>query len=697
MKAVATLLPIFLFLACGAAEETQPEATDPDAPPLNFVIITMDTCRADALSAYGQKLPTSPRIDAMAADGLLFEQALSSAPSTLPSHASLFTGKQPYAHGVRSNLGYELPEANVTVAEVLHSRGYRTAAEIAAPVLARGRKLEQGFDFYRDPGLTETVLEKFTAKEAGRRRLLRDAEEITKAGIEFLNENRDRPFLLWLHYFDAHRPYGAPPEFQRRIPESPYLAEVARVDHAVGRVVDEIERLGIRGHTLVVVTADHGEGLGEHGEESHSFFVYDSTIRVPLILWGPNAVPRGRRAASLVRLIDVAPTILDLVGAPAPPDMQGTSLRPLFDDPDRDLSLTAYGESIEPSTTFGASALRFVRDGRWKYIHKLDPELYDIEADPAESRNLAEAHPEVVEKMRARLRSLIESAPEKPVGSEVKMDASTLQQLHALGYVGGPAPAAFSDEVTELEVRGPDPTTRIEDVWKVSVGLGFLMNSKYTEAEAILREVVDNNPTSIYPLQTLITAIHPQERPDEEILLLRRLIEMDPESPSAKSDLAKLLRGRGEVEEAEGLFRQALLLGPCEMRTRLHLSDLLSAEERYADKIAILDTGEDGCFESQIVLNALAYTLATSPADDVRDGARALAIAEEIVEESSGQHPDYLDTLACAHAELGQFEQAVDYQQQAISLLEGHDIPQAAETYAAHLALFEAGEPVREP
>jgi len=154
-----------------------------------------------------------------------------------------------------------------------------------------------------------------------------------------------------------------------RVPGSPYHAEGARVDHAVGEIADEIERLGIRDHTLVVVTSDHGEGMGEHGEESHSFFVYDSTMRIPLIFGGAGAVPRGARADTLVRLVDVAPTVLDLVGAPAPPGIQGTSLRPLLQDPGRDLSLVGYGESIEPTTTFGASTLRFVRHGRWKYSH----------------------------------------------------------------------------------------------------------------------------------------------------------------------------------------------------------------------------------------------------------------------------------------------------------------------------------------
>jgi tetratricopeptide (TPR) repeat protein len=276
------------------------------------------------------------------------------------------------------------------------------------------------------------------------------------------------------------------------------------------------------------------------------------------------------------------------------------------------------------------------------------------------------------------------------------MDPDTLRQLHALGYVGGPAPAALSDELAELAVRGPDPTTRIDDVFKMSVGLDYVMNRKFSEAEAMFREVVDRNPDSVAPMQSLLTALEPQDRPDDVIPLLRRLIELDPTNPAPKYDLAKLLRNRGENQEAEELFRQAVLLDECEVQVRLHLSELLRTQKRYAEQVAILEAGDAGCFESQIAQNALAFALATSPDDEVRDGARALEIAQRVVEETAGQHPDYLDTLACAHAELGQFGPAIARQKEAIALLEGHDVPHAFEAYAAHLASFESGEPVRE-
>lgn len=695
------LLPLLLAWGCGSGEEASPDA--PAAPvdrslPLNFVVITLDTVRADALSAYGQKLPTSPRMDALASDGLLFEQALASAPSTLPSHATLFTGKHPYAHGVRSNFGYSLAEENVTLAEALGSRGYQTAAEIAAPVLSKERMVSQGFATYRDPGDTETILQRLEAKEAGRRRLLRSSDEITRAGLDFLRQNTDGPFLLWLHYFDAHRPYHPPPEFQRQIPESPYHAEVARLDHAVGLIADEIQRLGMRERTLVVITSDHGEGNGDHGEESHSFFVYDSTIHVPLIFWGADVIPRGKRVRSLVRLVDVAPTLLDLVGAPLPAGMQGVSLRPLLRNPELDLALTGYGESIEPASTFGSSTLRFIREGRWKYIHKLEPELYDLATDPQELDNLADRQPERLATLEARLRELIDTAPARPTGSTTELDQEALNQLHALGYVGGPAPSELADEASMLEVKGPDPTTRIDDVWNLSVAFGYLLHDQQEEALAIFRDIHERNPDSLYPLKTLVDTLYELERNDEVEPLLRRLIELEPENPMPRSALAKVLRKQGKPDEAEAFFREALALDECTVQARLHLSELLREGKRYREQVAVLEAGDDDCAKSVTIRNALAYALATSPDDEIRDGERALQLAQAAVDETEGTHPDYLDSLACAYAELGRFESAVTHQQRAIALLEGHGIlPEAMTSYREHLARFEAGKPAREP
>jgi len=686
-------------LACGPdAELSSGSSSSAASGPLNVLVVTLDTTRADALGAYGQSLPVSPRIDAMAADGVLFEQVVASVPSTLPSHSTIFTGKQPYAHGVRSNGGYQLSDANLTLAEVLHARGYRTGAEIAAPVLASKTQLDQGFDVYRDPKASRSILELLDEKRAG---WLgggqRPAEEITRDGIEFLRESAGRPFLLWLHYFDPHVPRDAPEPFKSQIPEDDYLAEVRRADHHVGLVLDELERLGLRERTIVVLTADHGEGREEHDEETHSFFVYDTTIRVPLVFWGATAIPRGRRVASLVRLVDVAPTIVDLLGLPPLEAVQGVSLRPLLEDPSADLGLTGYGESIEPTLTFGSSVLRFVRLGNWKYIHKLEPELYDVGADPGETRNLVAQHPEAAARLRARLEELVNAAPAKPEDAEMEVDADTLAELQALGYMGGRRPQKFEDDLASLELRGPDPTSRVDDLRYFAAAWGDITAANFGRAERRFLRVWKNNPDNPFVLYGLIRSVSHLHRDDDLIELLRRGIELEPESVEYRLLLAPKLEERGETEEAERLLREALGLDACSAKARLRLAELMRAAARYADQLAVLEAGDDSCRERVVVSNALAYALATSPREALRDGPRAVRLAQAAVAETEGRHPDYIDTLAAAYAETGAFERAIAEQRRAIAMLEGHNLEGVVESFQRHLAAFEAGEPVREP
>jgi arylsulfatase A-like enzyme len=689
VRRTAPWIALVVALACGPAGP-------PGSPrPISLVIVTLDTTRADALGAYGQEPSVTPRIDSMAATGLLFEHVVASVPSTLPSHVSLFTGQQPFVHGVRSNSQRVSPSSE-TLPEILAREGWRTAAFVAAPVLGGATGLDEGFALYSDPQASRSVVQALVDLTRGRGRITRDAEEVTGAAIDFLRENGERPFFLWLHYFDPHQPLDPPERFRQGIPD-PYLAEVRRVDHHVGLVLDEIESSGLRDRTLVVLTADHGEGRGEHGEGTHSWFVYDSTMRVPLVLWGAPLVPRGARVASLVRLVDVAPTVLDLLGLPPLATAQGTSLAALLEDPSADLGLAGYGESIELAAAFGDDVLRFVREGRWKYVHKRSPELFDVVADPGELHDRSAERPEVARRLRALLESLLADAPEPPADTAAALGEEELAALVALGYAAGPVPEG-REGGERLDASGPDATTRTDDIRRLERAWGQLLEGQLRAAELGFRSLSEHNPQSAAILSGWIEASLRLGDDAGVIPLLRRAIELDPASVGRRVQLGTKLRATGDARGAEALWREALELEPCSAGARLALSDLLRAEGRQRERLELLAGGDDACRDSVKIRNALAWALATVPDAALRDGARALALARAAVAETDGRHPDYLDTLAAAYAETGRFEQAVAAQRRALAILEGFEVPpEIRADYESHLASLESGRPVREP
>ncbi len=334
---------------------------------INVVIVTLDTTRADRLSVYGFMDASMPALDRLAREGVVFDQATSVAPLTLPAHASLFTGLLPPAHGVRDNGDPALAATHTTLAEALSAQGFRTGAFVAASVLEADRGLAQGFGTYR----SDASEDRRTPERRQRR-----ADEVITDAMRWLDELGGSRFFLWAHLYDPHRPYDPPEPFRSRFVD-PYIGEIAFADSQIGRLLDDLDRRQLLDQTIVIVAGDHGESLGEHGERDHGIFVYESVLRVPMMIRAPGA--KARRVGAVVRLTDVMPTVLDLLGFPAP-DMDGVSLVDLVSGQKDTLDLEAYSESFYPQR-FGWSPLRAVREGRYKLIDAPRPELYDLERD----------------------------------------------------------------------------------------------------------------------------------------------------------------------------------------------------------------------------------------------------------------------------------------------------------------------------
>ncbi|HSC28373.1 MAG TPA: sulfatase [Vicinamibacterales bacterium] len=401
------------------------------------MIVSLDTTRADRLPAYGYMDVSMPHLDRLAREGVVFDQATSVAPLTLPAHASLFTGLYPPGHGVRDNADPALAEEHATLAETLRERGFRTAAFVGSVVVNPERGLAQGFDEYRGVA---------TDKQAGHgpERMQRRADAVVTDALEWLGHQPASPFFLWVHLYDPHRPYD-PPEPYRSSVADPYVGEIAFADSQIGRLLDALERRRLYDRTVVVVVGDHGESLGDHGERDHGIFVYESVMRVPFIVRAPGLAPR--RVGAVVRLVDVMPTVLDLVGLQAP-DLDGVSLVDLMKGSRRS-DLEAYSESLYPRR-FGWSPLLALRDGRFKLISAPRPELYDLERDPFEERNIYGERRELAEAMTTRLADI---ARERSTGTGTPAVPPDVQaRLAALGYVGSvPTPAMLTGE------QLPDP------------------------------------------------------------------------------------------------------------------------------------------------------------------------------------------------------------------------------------------------
>ena len=385
---------------------------------LNVLIVTIDTARADAFGVYGSRLRASPTVDRVAARGVVFESATTPVPLTLPSHTSLFTGTFPPHHGVRENGSNNVPQGLITLAELFHNNGYRTGAFVAAYVLDARWGLNQGFDTYSG-NFDATRTDVFSLAD-----LQRPANEVIDDALPWLltNGNQEKPFFAWVHLFDPHMPYAPPSPFRERFANNPYAGEIAFADSQLARLLDKVDLT----RTIVVIAGDHGEGFGEHGEHGHGLLLYEETLHVPLIIASPAGLPRGIRVPTPVSLVDIYPTLAELVDLQSPP-VQGHSLVPLCRG-SRTHPTPIYAETLYPRRRFGWSELRALRDGSRKLIDSSRPELYDLREDPRESHDLAAARPEVLRERRGELKKAVAVLEQNPATqSAAAIDADTMR------------------------------------------------------------------------------------------------------------------------------------------------------------------------------------------------------------------------------------------------------------------------------
>ncbi len=553
----------------------------------SLLLITVDTLRADRVSRDPGSI--TPVLDQLSAEGVRFDRAIVQVPITLPSHASILTGAYPVYHGIRDFGGIKLKDERETLTEILKANGYQTAAFVSSFALDSAWGLDQGFETYHDDfDLSSYQGVGFNAVE-------RRGDLTVDLVVDWLGKNLDpqRPLFLWVHLFDPHDPYEAPSPYRERFADSPYDGEVAFVDAQIGRLIEKYRAAGRYESSLIVVMGDHGEGLGEHGEETHGFFVYNSTLHVPLLMRFPEGEYGGQRVAQVVESIDVAPTILQQLRLPRGKEMQGTGLIGNIRRQRASKGTTGYGESFYAKYHFGWSSLTSFQDDRYKFIRAPRKEFYDLQADPGETRNLYESRTAHAEQFGQQLDQLVAK-----YGSESgldqkhdEMDLETQQRLQSLGYIAGSSGVA--SDVEDLD--RPDPKDKIEifsrvrnatiatekgdlrtsmrllseviprdpDVYSARYlqGFNFYRTGRFMNAVGEFKAALELFPESTEAVYSLAQSYFKLGLSREARVEYERLIRLEAENPRGHVGLGGVSLQARNATEAEVHFQRAVELG----------------------------------------------------------------------------------------------------------------------------------------
>jgi choline-sulfatase len=614
-------------------------------PGLNVLLVTIDTLRADALGTYGHPRDAAPWIDRLAEAGVRFEHAYAHNVVTLPSHANILSGRHPTEHGIRDNSGFRLPRQVETLATLLKARGYRTAAFVSAFPLDSQFGLARGFDVYEDSFVNVDTNPAFLVQE-------RRGEETVALARRWLEAGAEDPFFCWVHVFEPHFPYEPPPSVAARFPDQPYLGEVAATDAALAPLLEPLIEAGPRGRAVVVLTADHGEALGEHGEKTHGLFAYEGTLRIPLILFAPRLFG-PRVVVEPVRHIDLLPTVLDALGASLPDGLPGRSLLPLAAG-GRDRPPPVYFEALSATLNRGWAPLHGVVRDRMKFIDLPIPELYDLASDPGETRNLAASRPDTVEAMElllARFRS-----SDRGIRRAEETD-ETRERLRALGYL-----TTGASVLKELYTEADDPKNLIA-------------------LDAMLHD---------------IAGLHARGDLDGALDLGHELLRRRPDMPLGLSRVAYLLREKGDLAGAVEAQRKAFALDTSDMDTLAVLAAYLNEAGRAQETIELLEPYVRRDDPDLDVL--IAYGVALAQAGSSQAALATFAKARELdssnamvlvnmgtVHMMTGDHPNAREVLraalalkpdlARAHNSLGviaaregQMEEAIERWKKAVEL-----------------------------
>lgn len=546
----------------------------------SVLLICCDGLRLERLGCNGFTPDVTPNLNKLIQGGTLFTQCITAVPLSIPAWATLMTATDPYVHSVRLNSPEALGQGHNTLAEILSDRGYPTAARVSTPQLFKNMGLDQGIwpnDFF-DPEFQKSGPQGRNPRGGPvpvAAKSYFDPKEVANSTITWLRNHGDKAFFFWAQFADPTLPLNAPDPFMSRFAATdPYMAELAYFDEQLGRILDEIAHQGLQERTLVVLAASYGEGLGSHAEAMHGWFLYDSTTRVPLLFSQPGRIPKDRRVAAQARLIDVVPTILELVGMEGKPDAQGTSLVPLIDGSADDLGLAAYSETFIPYQRLQYFPPRSLRKAGWKLIHAPEPELYDLTADPNEEKNLASENPEKLAAMQGELFKLI-------TGSASLPELDVAQDGVYAGPDGGYNEAAF------LQCDGKNPMGHRDEINLFAFGQLNMTMQQPDVAIENFKKLLELDPDLFHPMQLIATLLLQQNRVDELIAYLKEFLDKKPDNLDVRFAYAELLEKQGQralaIEEMEWIEKNTPADSQHVFDVHAKLGDMYYADGRLED------------------------------------------------------------------------------------------------------------------
>jgi len=601
LASLAALLPaIGLAIVAGSCGRS----SKPDV-----ILITIDTLRWDRVGCYGYTEASTPHLDRLAAEGIRFERAVTPVPLTLPSHTSILTGLLPLQHGVHNNGSYQVPGSAYTLAEHFQAAGYRTGAFVSAFVLNAQFGLRPGFEAYDDSLFNE-----------------RAGTETVRRALRWYHAKDRRPAFLWVHLWEPHTPWNPPLPYATMALPSGYDREVAAVDGAIGELLEDLRRAGRYDRSVILVTGDHGEGLGDHGEAEHGVFLYQETTRVPFLLKKPRQQEAGRVVSQLVATIDVAPTLCELAGVEPLKGIDGQSLVALAAGGAPPQRSGVYLETVYPRENFGWSSLAAFENDRWKWISAPEPELYQLVEDPGELDNRSTAMPDTAAAMDRRLERTKASA--RPLAAEAHRgpSAEVTERLRSLGYLSAGSLAPAQDE--DL----PDPKHVIATLADFDDAKRGIDDGRYHEAIAPFQRVIAGHGRNLVALLGLGMAYNRTARFPEAESTYRAALQLSSSNSTAIAGLADALFGQEKWKEAAELYELAIPSGDQvrHLHSRLAVSYVMLG--RAEDARALLDRARrtiqaDPRFLDDLTVQLRDYQQATPAAGDSLRLARARAAA----------------------------------------------------------------------